>query len=375
MTFDYIVIGAGSAGSALAGRLSEDGRDRVLVLEAGGSDKRLAVLMPAASFMIAIANPRYDWRYTARADPTRGGRRDYMPRGKVLGGTSSINATSYVRGRPEDYDGWAALGCRGWDFESVLPYFIRAEDNENGADAYHGTGGPLAVSNAPTRHPLAHAFLESCVNAGMRRMTDINTPPQDGVGYVPVTQRRGWRYSASRAYLWPAMRRRNVAVLTHAHVRRVLFDGRRAVGVDYAQRGRTARATAAKAVILSAGVIASPQLLMLSGVGPAAHLRALDLPVVHDLPGVGQNFQDHAGISQIFWVNRATYNVRQGVLNALLFGALWLFAGTGPGATPVAQVSGFREAGGERLTVRSTVQSPISRMQQQLGDAAVPILI
>ncbi len=293
MTFDYIVIGAGSAGSALAGRLSEDGRDRVLVLEAGGSDKRLAVLMPAASFMIAITNPRYDWRYTAEADPTRGGRRDYMPRGKVLGGTSSINATSCVRGRPEDYDGWAALGCRGWDFESVLPYFKRAEDNENGADAYHGTGGPLAVSNAPTRHPLAHAFLESCVNAGMRRMTDINTPPQDGVGYVPVTQRRGWRYSASRAYLWPAMRRRNVAVLTHAHVRRVLFDGRRAVGVDYAHRGRTARATAAKGRHpLSAGVIASPQLLMLSG----------------------------------------------------------------PGATPVAQVSGFREAGGERSTVRSTVQ-------------------
>ena len=160
MAWDYIVVGAGSAGCAVAGRLSEDGRSRVLVLEAGGSDRRLAIAMPAASFLLALGNPRYDWAYKAEPDPTRNGRRDLMPRGKVLGGTSAINGMSYVRGQPADYDGWAALGCRGWDFGSVLPYFKRAEDNENGADAYHGTGGPLAVSNSRTRHPLSEAYLQ-----------------------------------------------------------------------------------------------------------------------------------------------------------------------------------------------------------------------
>ena len=341
MKFDYVVIGSGSAGSVVAARLSEDGRCRVLVLEAGGSDRRLPVLMPAASFLMAITNPRYDWRFMAEADPTRGGREDYMPRGKVLGGTSSINAMSYVRGKPADYDEWAELGCRGWDFESVLPYFKRAENNENGADAYHGAGGPLAVSNMRARHPLSEAFLQACVKAGMPRMADINTPPQDGVGYVPVTQRRGWRYSASRAYLWPAMRRSNVKVLTHAHALRVLFEGKRAVGVEYARGDRTVRADATRAVIMCAGAISSPQILMLSGVGPAEHLREVGVSVVHNLPGVGRNFQDHAGISQIFWVDGTTYNVQKGLLNYLLYGALWLFAGTGPGATPVAQICGF----------------------------------
>ena len=253
MTCDFIVVGAGSAGCAVAGRLSEDGRSRVLVLEAGGSDRRLAVSMPAASFLLALGNPRYDWTYEAEPDPTRSGRRDLMPRGKVLGGTSAINGMSYVRGQPADYDGWAALGCQGWDFESVLPYFKRAEDNENGADAYHGTGGPLAVSNRRTLHPLSEAYLRSCVAIGMSRMADINTPPQEGVGYVPCTQRRGRRYSAAHAYLRPAMRRRNLRVLTHAHVRRVLFQGKRATGVEYVHRGRTVRAEAAGAQWLLTG--------------------------------------------------------------------------------------------------------------------------
>ena len=210
MAWDYIVVGAGSAGSVVAGRLSEDQRSRVLLLEAGGSDRRLAVAMPAASFLLALANPRYDWAYKAEPDPTRGGRRDTMPRGKVLGGTSAINGMSYVRGQPADYDGWAALGCQGWDFASVLPYFKRSEDNENGADAYHGTGGPLAVSNARTRHRLSEAYLRSCLAIGLRRMADINTPPQAGVGDMPVTQRRGRRHSAAHAYLRPAMRRPNL---------------------------------------------------------------------------------------------------------------------------------------------------------------------
>jgi len=341
VTWDYIVVGAGSAGCVVGARLSEESRRRVLVLEAGGSDRSLAVSMPAAGFLLALANPRYDWAYRAEPDPTRGGRRDYMPRGKVLGGTSAINGMSYVRGQPEDYDAWAALGCRGWDFESVLGYFRRAEDNENGADAYHGTGGPLPVANARTRHPLSQAYLEACVATGLDRVADINAPPQAGVGYVPVTQRRGRRYSAARAYLRPAMGRASLRVLSHAHVRRVLFDGRRAVGVEYDRRGRTERAEAARGVVVSAGAFASPQLLMLSGVGPAAHLGALGIPVVHDLPGVGENLQDHPGLAQTCWARGTTYNMQTGPLNALRFGAQWLFCGTGPGATPHSQVTAF----------------------------------
>ena len=339
---DYIVVGAGSTGSVVAARLSQDGRHRVLLLEAGGSDRRLAVLMPAATMLTAITNPRYDWRFMAEPDPTRGGRKDYMPRGKVLGGTSSINSTSYVRGAPEDYNGWAAQGCRGWDFESVLPCFRRLEDYEGGADEYRGAGGPLSVSHIRSLHPLSRVFLETCVKAGMPRREDINAPPQMGVGYVQATQRRGWRHSASRAYLWPARDRANLHILTHAQALGLVFDGARAVGVDYLRRGRRARARAARGVILCAGAFGSPQLLMLSGVGPAAHLRAHGIEVRHDLPGVGENLQDHAGISQTMWVSRKTYNVQTGPLSMLLYGAQWLLAGTGPASTPIAQVCGFR---------------------------------
>ena len=245
--WDYIVVGGGSTGCVIASRLTEDRRSRVLVLEAGGSDRSLAVSMPAAGLVLALSNPRYDWGFKAEPDPTRDGREDYMPRGKVLGGTSAINGMSYVRGQPEDYDGWAAHGCEGWDFESVLPYFKRSEDNENGADTYHGAGGPLSVSNIRSLHPLSDDYLKACVNSGIERVADINTPPQAGVGYVPATQRRGRRHSTGRAYLRRAMRRRNLRVLTHAHIRRVLFDGKRATGVEYLRRGRTERAEATRA--------------------------------------------------------------------------------------------------------------------------------
>jgi choline dehydrogenase len=247
----------------------------------------------------------------------------------------------YVRGQPEDYDEWARLGCDGWDFASVLPYFKRAEDNENGANVYHGAGGPLAVSNIRSPHPLSEAFLQACANAGLTRKADINTPPQDGIGYLQATQRRGWRFSASRAYLWPAMRRPNVQVLLHAHTLRVLFEGKRAIGVEYSRGGRAERADAAQAVIVCAGALASPQILLLSGVGPAEHLREMGVPVVHDLPGVGQNFHDHPGTNHTALVNCTTYNVQKGLLNYFAYGAQWLLTGTGPGSTPDAHVIGF----------------------------------
>ena len=371
MDADYIVIGAGSTGSVVAARLSEDGRRRVLLLEAGGSDRRLAVLMPAAGMLTAITNPRYDWRFMAEPDPTRGGRRDYMPRGKVLGGTSSINAMSFIRGSPEDYNGWAALGCRGWDYKSVLPYFRRAEDYEGGADAYRGAGGPLSVSHIRSLHPLSEAFVGACVNAGFKRVADINAPPRTGVGLVQASQRRGWRHSASRAYLWPARRRPNLRIVTHAHVTGLRFDGRRATGVDYLRRGTRGRARAARAVVLCAGAFGSPQLLMLSGVGPAAHLRTRGVDVRHDLPGVGENLQDHAGIGQVVWVNRTTYNVQTGLLSALFYGAQWLLTGTGPASTPVAQVVGFRRCDPRKS--RSHVQYLFSPAGYDLTEAG-PVL-
>lgn len=338
---DYIVIGAGSAGCAVAGRLSEDRESGTLLLEAGGSDRSLYVQMPAASYLKAIGNPRFDWGYKAEADASRGGRRDTMPRGKVLGGSSSINGMLYVRGQPEDFDDWCALGCDGWAFADVLPSFKRAEDNENGEDQYHGVGGPLSVSNLRTSHPLSHAFLEAGVAAGFARKQDLNRPPQEGIGFLQATQRNGRRCSAARAYLWPAMRRSNLQVLTQARVRRILFEDRRAIGVEYDHAGETRVARARQAVILSAGSLASPQILMLSGVGPASHLRQFGIAVVRDLPGVGENFHDHPGTNHTAWVDQPTYNVQTGLLHKLVFGARWLLAGTGPGSTPDTHVLGF----------------------------------
>jgi choline dehydrogenase len=341
---DYVVIGAGSAGCAVAGRLSEDGKSEVLVLEAGGSDRSIYIQMPAASYLRAIANPKFDWRYTAEADPTRDGRRDYMPRGKVLGGTSSINGMIYLRGQREDFDDWEKLGNRGWSYDDVLPYFKRAECNENGADEFHGGDGPVSVSNLRAHSPVAKAFIEAGISLGLPATHDHNRPPQQGIGYLQATQIFGRRCSAARAYLWPAQRRKNLTVTTKARVKRILFEGSRAIGVEFSRGGKTQAVRARKAVVLSAGALASPQILMLSGIGPAAHLKEHGIAVVHDAPGVGQNFQDHPGTNHTAWVNRPTYNVQTRLDQVLLFGAQWLFMGRGPGTTPDTHVLGFTKS-------------------------------
>ncbi len=339
--FDYIVIGSGSAGSTIAGRLSEFGRNSVLILEAGESDKRLPIMMPAATYLKAIANPKFDWHYKAASDPTRNGRADYMPRGKVLGGSSSINGMCYVRGQPEDFDDWAESGCKGWSAADVLPYYKRSEGNENGASEFHGAEGPLTVSNIRERHPLSDAFLAAAGTAGLRVTQDINVPPHDGIGYIQVTQKNGWRCSAARAFLWPAIKRKNVKLVTHAHVRRVLFEGRQACGVEYTHGGNTLTAKARNAVVVCAGALSSPQLLMLSGIGPAAHLRDKGIDAIEDIPGVGQNFHDHPGTNISVEVTLPTYNMMKKLYQHLYYGAQWLFTGTGPGSTPDAHVIGF----------------------------------
>jgi choline dehydrogenase len=289
--YDYVVVGAGSAGCVLANRLSEDGRARVLVLEAGGSDARQEVRIPAA-FAKLFKGP-CDWAYETEPEPNLGGRRLFWPRGKMLGGSSSMNAMIYIRGNAADYDAWRDAGNAGWDYASVLPYFRRAFNQQRGASDLHGSGGPLNVADLRYVHPVTRAFLAAAAETGLAANDDFNGARQEGSGLYQVTQRRGRRHSAADAYLRPALSRPNLAVESGAHATRILFDGRRATGVAYRRDGRDVEVRASREVLLAGGAINSPQLLMLSGVGPAADLRALGVEVVADVAGVGENLQDH----------------------------------------------------------------------------------
>jgi choline dehydrogenase len=340
--FDYIIIGAGSAGCVLAGRLSEDPKTSILLLEAGGSDRSPIIKMPAATDLYGIGNPKYDWRYLTEPDPSRGGRRDRWPRGKVIGGSSSINATVYMRGQRSDYDSWAELGNAGWSFADVLPFFKTSETNEDGGNDWRGGSGPLRVSNVRTMHPLAVNFVESARAAGIPFTADLNGQNFEGVGYVQATQIFGRRHSAADAYLRPALRRKNLAVRTHASVSRILIENGAATGVEYVlPDGSTRTVSANRAVLLSAGAIASPQLLMLSGIGPADLLRQFGITVVAHLPGVGENLQDHPGVYLNFAVDCPTYNSLQGPGSKIWHGLNWLMFGRGPATTPGALAMAF----------------------------------
>jgi len=294
-TYEYIVVGAGSAGCVMAARLSENPHFRVLLLEAGGADDRREVRIPAA--FSKLFKSSVDWDYSTEEEPHLHQRRLYWPRGKMLGGSSSMNAMIYVRGNRADYDHWKSLGNEGWGFDDVLPYFKKSEHQERGASEFHGAGGAVNVADLRFVNPLTRAFLAAADEVGIPKNPDFNGPAQEGAGLNQVTQKNGRRHSAADAYLRPALGRRNLTVVTHAHATRVLIEKHRAAGVAYVRHGKEIQARADREVILSGGAINSPQLLLLSGIGPAEELSRVGIPAIHDLPGVGQNLQDHVMVS------------------------------------------------------------------------------
>jgi len=336
MEYNYIVVGGGSAGSVMAARLSENPSQRVLLLEAGGTDWHPFIHMPAGLAKL-VSLDRINWNYHTQPEPELNNRELYWPRGKVLGGSSSINAMCYCRGHRKDYDDWAAGDCPGWDFDSVLPFFIKAQDQQRGPSEFHGTGGPLKVQDLRYHNPLSDVFITAAEQAGFGLTHDFNGPHQRGFGFYQVTQNEGRRCSTSVGYLKPARARENLTVQTHAMAESVLFEGHTAVGVRARVAGK-AREFRGGEVILCGGAINSPQLLMLSGIGPADELHAQSIDVLLDQPGVGDNLQDHLDVCTLV---RCQEKITYDQISEVLTGLRYLLTRNGPGSSNIAEAGGF----------------------------------
>ncbi len=359
--YDYVIVGAGSAGCVLAARLSEDPEASVLLLEAGPPDVNQNIHVPLG--YLQLARTEVDWDYASAPEPNCGGRRISLPRGRVLGGSSSINAMIYIRGNRLDYDEW---GVPGWAWDDLFPYFLKAEDNERGASEWHAIGGPLPVSDQRSNNAISPAFAEAGAEAGLPRNEDFNGDEQDGVGMYQLTQRGGMRASAAVSYLHPAMERPNLTVMPYMHVNRVLFDGKRAVGVEASQLGQAQELRAEREVILCGGAYNSPQLLMLSGVGPAEHLAMREVEVLLDQPAVGENLGDHPATYTVF-----TTPEPESLLAALEPAAMTEFEAsqTGPFASNLAESGGFARVGeGAPAPDVQFHVAPIHIVEEGMGD-------
>ncbi|ASJ74081.1 GMC family oxidoreductase [Granulosicoccus antarcticus] len=343
-SYDYIVVGAGSAGAVLASRLSENPAVNVLLLEAGPKDNSFWIHLPIG-YGKTMWSKKYNWCFHTEPDPGMNNRSIYWPRGKTLGGCSSINGLIYIRGQREDYDHWAELGNSGWSYDELLPYFIRSERNQRGASEYHGGDGPLSVSDIGDKNELIEAFISGAGESGVPRTDDFNGEKQEGAGYYQLTTWKGWRWSTAKGYLKPARNRSNLTVETNAQATGLILEGKRAVGVRYVQGGISHEARATGEVLLSAGALQSPQLLQLSGIGPAAVLQKFGIPVVHELPGVGENLQDHLQIRATY---EATIPTTNDQLNSLIgqakLGLQWLLHRSGPLAVGINQGGCFMKA-------------------------------
>lgn len=361
-TFDYVVVGAGTAGCVVANRLAADGRSTVLLLEAGGTDRRPLVQIPIGYARLLFASA-INWMYESEPDAGLNGRKSFWPRGKLVGGSGSINAMVYMRGLPHDFDDWAAMGNTGWGYRDVLPYFMRAEDHDTADPAYHGRGGPIHVTDVSRFvHPLCGRYLESCEALGFRRTDDFNGAAGEGVGIYQINTRKGIRSSSANEYLRPALRGRALVLRMRAHVSRIVIEGQRATGVEYLQGDHRVRITAAKQVVLCGGSINSPQLLELSGIGDAERLRTLGVTPVHDAKAVGQNLQDHLAVSYFYRSSIPTLNEQlRPFLGKVRAAIRYAFTRQGALAMSVNQGGGFiRSDLGQRAPNLQLYFNPVS---------------